>query len=257
VDSDVALAGGSEPRVFATTRWSLILASGSAESEEQKARDALGELCRLYWRPIFAFVCRRGYSTQDAEDLTQDFFLMMLEGSWLQHADPSRGRFRSLLLKSLQNFLNDAAEKKQARKRGGDASFVSWDDWMAEAPSHLSISAQALDSWSPERVFDLRWAATVVEQALRHLREECESKGRLRVFDAMSAYLTAERSDVSYAKLALSLGIAESAVKKLLHRMRERYRSLLRDEVAHTVENPADVDDEIRYLCAALAAGVE
>jgi RNA polymerase sigma factor (sigma-70 family) len=257
MDSDVALAGGSEPRVFATTRWSLILASGSGENEEQKARDALGELCRLYWRPIFAFVCRRGCSTQDAEDLTQDFFLMMLEGSWLQHADPSRGRFRSLLLKSLQNFLNDAAEKKQAGKRGGDASFVSWDDWMAEAPSHLSISAQALDSWSPERVFDLRWAATVVEQALRHLREECESKGRLRVFDAMSAYLTAERSDVSYAKLALSLGIAETAVKKLLYRMRERFRGLLRDEVAQTVENPADVDDEIRHLCAALAAGVE
>ena len=257
MDSHVALAGGSEPRVFATTRWSLILASGSAESEGQKARDALSELCRLYWRPIFAFVCRRGYSTQDAEDLTQDFFLMMLEGSWLQHADPSRGRFRSLLLKSLQNFLNDAAEKKQARKRGGDVEFVSWDDWMAEAPSHLSVSAQALESWSPERVFDLRWAATVVEQALRHLREECESKGRLRVFDAMSAYLTAERSDVSYAKLALSLGIAETAVKKLLHRMRERYRALLRDEVAHTVENPADVDDEIRHLCAALAAGVE
>jgi RNA polymerase sigma factor (sigma-70 family) len=255
--SDVALAGGSEPRVFATTRWSLILASGSAESEGQKVRDALSELCRLYWRPIFAFVCRRGYSTQDAEDLTQDFFLMMLEGSWLQHADPSRGRFRSLLLKSLQNFLNDATEKKQARKRGGDASFVSWDDWMAEAPSHLSISAQALESWSPERVFDLRWAATVVEQALRHLREECESKGRLRVFDAMSVYLTAERSDVSYAKLASSLGIAETAVKKLLHRMRERYRALVRDEVAQTVENPADVDDEIRHLCAALAAGVE
>jgi RNA polymerase sigma factor (sigma-70 family) len=257
MDSDVALAGGSEPRVFATTRWSLILASGSGENEEQKAQEALGELCRLYWRPIFAFVCRRGYSAQDAEDLTQDFFLMMLEGSWLQHADPSRGRFRSLLLKSLQNFLNDAAERKQARKRGGDASFVSWDDWMAEAPSHLSISAQALESWSPERVFDLRWAATVVEQALRHLREECESKGRLRVFDAMSAYLTAERSDVSYAKLALSLGIAETAVKKLLHRMRERYRALVRDEVAQTVENPADVDDEIRHLCAALAAGVE
>jgi RNA polymerase sigma-70 factor (ECF subfamily) len=135
--------------------------------------------------------------------------------------------------------------------------FVSWDDWMAEAPSHLSISAQALESWSPERVFDLRWAATVVEHALLHLREECERKGRLRVFDAMSSYLTAERSDVSYAALGLSLGIAETAVKKLLYRMRERFRELLRDEVAHTVENQADVDDEIRHLCAALAAGTQ
>ena len=182
---------------------------------------------------------------------------MMLEGDWLKQVDPARGRFRSLLLKSLQNFLNDAAEKQHARKRGGDVGFVSWDDWMAEAPSHLSVSAEALNSWSPEKVFDLRWAATVVEQALRHLREECESKGRLRVFDAMSGYLTAERSDVSYAKLALSLGIAETAVKKLLFRMRERYRELLRDEVAHTVEDPADVDDEIRHLCAALAVGVK
>lgn len=251
------MESGSGPRAFASTRWSLILSSANAEGAEEKTREALAELCRIYWRPIFAFVCRRGYSTQDAEDLTQDFFLMMLEDNWLQHADPSRGRFRSLLLKSLQHFLNDAAEKKQARKRGGGVEFVSWDDWVAEAPSHLSVSAQALESCSPERIFDLRWAATVVEQALRHLREECESKGRLRVFEAMSAYLTAERSDVSYAKLALSLGIAETAVKKLLHRMRERYRSLLRDEVAHTVENPADVDDEIRHLCAALAAGVE
>jgi len=182
---------------------------------------------------------------------------MMLEGDWLKQVDPARGRFRSLLLKSLQNFLNDAAEKQHARKRGGDVGFVSWDDWMAEAPSHLSVSEEALNSWSPEKVFDLRWAATVVEQALRHLREECESKGRLRVFDAMSGYLTAERSDVSYAKLALSLGIAETAVKKLLFRMRERYRELLRDEVAHTVEDPADVDEEIRHLCAALAVGVE
>jgi RNA polymerase sigma-70 factor (ECF subfamily) len=135
--------------------------------------------------------------------------------------------------------------------------FVSWDDWMAEAPSNLLVSAEALESSSPEKVFDLRWAATVVEQALRHLREECESKGRLRVFDAMSAYLTAERSDVSYAKLALCLGVAETAVKKLLFRMRERFRDLLRDEVAHTVENPADIDAEIRHLCAALAAGTE
>ena len=168
---------GSEPRVFATTRWSLILSAANSEGEEQKARDALAELCRTYWRPIFSFVCRRGYSTEDAQDLTQDFFVMMLETNWLQHADPNRGRFRSLLLKSLQNFLNNAAEKNQTRKRGGDVEFVSWDDWMAEAPSRLSISAQALDSLPPERLFDLRWAVTVVEQALRRLREECEGKG--------------------------------------------------------------------------------
>ena len=257
MNSEVCKEGAGEARAFATTRWSLILSAANSEGEEQKARDALAELCRTYWRPIFLFGSHRGYSTEDAQDLTQDFFVMILETNWLQHADPNRGRFRSLLLKSLQNFLVNAAERTQARKRGGDAQFVSWDDWMAEASSQLSISSQALDSLPPERLFDLRWAATVVEQALRRLREECESKGRLRLFDVLSSHLTAERADVSYANLSDALGLAESAVKKQLHNMRQRYRWLLRDEVAHTVENPADVEDEIRYLCAVLAAGTE
>src|SRR6266704_2781400 len=150
VNSEVCKEGASGPRAFATTRWSLILSAANSGGEEQKARDALAELCRTYWRPIFLFVSRRGYSTEDAQDLTQDFFVMILEGNWLQHADPSRGRFRSLLLKSLQNFLNDAADKTYARKRGGDVSFVSWDAWMAEAPSQLSISTETLNSWPAE-----------------------------------------------------------------------------------------------------------
>jgi RNA polymerase sigma factor (sigma-70 family) len=254
---DVGKEGAGELRAFVTTRWSVVLSAANSESGKQEARDALAELCRTYWRPIFSFVCRRGYSMEDAQDLTQDFFVMILGHHWLEHADPDRGRFRSLLLKSLQNFLNNAAERTHARKRGGDVDFVSWDDWMAEAPSPLSISAQALDSLLPERLFDLRWAATVVEKALRRLREECEGKGRLRLFHALSCHLTAERDEVSYANLSASLGIAETAVKKQLHNMRLRYRWLLRDEVAHTVANPADVEDEIRHLCAALAAGTE
>jgi RNA polymerase sigma-70 factor (ECF subfamily) len=257
VNAEVGAQGAGEPRVFATTRWSLILSAANSESGGQNARTALNELCRTYWRPIFSFVCRRGYSIEDAQDLTQDFFVKILERNWLEHADPNRGRFRSLLLTSLQNFLNSAAERTHTRKRGGDVEFVSWDDWMAEAPSQLSISAQALDSLSPERLFDLRWATTVVEQALRRLREECEGKDRLRLFYALSRHLTEEREEVSYANLSATLGVAETAVKKQLHTMRQRYRSLLRDEVAHTVENPADVEDEIRYLCAALAAGTE
>jgi RNA polymerase sigma factor (sigma-70 family) len=195
------------------------------------------------------------YSAEDAQDLTQDFFVMILESNWLRQADESRGRFRSFLLKSLQNFLNHAVERKQARKRGGDLQFVSWDEWMAEAPSQSTIPPQALETLAPERLFDLRWAATVVEQALRRLREECEARGRLRLFEKLSIHLTAERGEVSYAGLAKSLGVAETMVKKQLHNLRQRYRWLLRDEVAHTVENPADVDDEIRHLCAALAAG--
>src|SRR5215470_799110 len=165
---------------FITTRWSVVLSCADSKIESIAARDALAELCRIYWRPIFAFICRRGYSTQDAEDLTQDFFVIMMEGDWLQNADPSRGRFRSLLLKSLKNFLNDAADKIRARKRGGDVSFISWDPWMIELPSQWSISTKSLNSLPAERLFDVRWAATVVERALGRLREECERQGRGR-----------------------------------------------------------------------------
>ncbi len=248
--------GGNRPREFVTTRWSLILSAVNG-SEEQKARDALAELCRTYWRSVFSFVCRRGYSTQDAQDLTQDFFITILKENWLHHADRSRGRFRSLLLKSLQNFLVNAAEKAHAHKRGGGAEFISWDDWMAEAQSQLSIPIQALDSVPPERIFDLTWATTVVEHAFQRLREECESKGKLWLFQALSSHLTDERDELSYANLSAELEMAETAVKKQLHNMRQRYRSLLRDEVSQTVDDPADVDDEIRYLCASLATGTE
>ena len=247
----------SRPGAFVTTRWSLVLSGANSKSQEKDTHAALAELCRIYWRPIFAFVSRRGYSAEDAEDLTQDFFVMILEGDWLQKANPSRGRFRSLLLKSLQNFLSDAADKTYTRKRGGDVSFVSWDAWMAEAPSELSMSTQTVQSLPAERLFDVQWAATVVERALRRLRDECERKGRLRVFDALSAYLIAERDDVSCASLAATLGVPQGTVKKLLYRMRQRYRWLLRDEVAQTVENPADIEDELRHLCGALAASSE
>jgi RNA polymerase sigma factor (sigma-70 family) len=245
------------PGQFITTRWSVVLSCANMEIETAAARDALSELCKTYWRPIFAYICRRGYSAQDAEDLTQDFFTNLLQGHLLQRADPERGRFRSLLLKALQDFLGHAVEKLRARKRGGDVKFVSWDDWMAEAPSQLSISPQALNSWSPERLYDLRWAATVVEQALRRLREECQGKRRLRLFETLSLYLATDRADVSYQNLATILGIAESVVKKQLHNLRRRYRWLLYDEVAQTVADPSDVDGEIRHLCATLAAGTD
>ncbi len=255
--SDASAAADGASRRFMTTRWSLILSSLDSESDEGKAGEALAQLCRIYWRPIFAFICRKGYSVPDAQDLTQDFFVMVLKGDLIRHADRNRGRFRSLLLTALQNFLLDAHDKRSAKKRGGDLQFVSWDDWMAEAPSHLSIPSAAIDQWPAEKLFDVRWAATVAEQALRRLAEECESHGRRRVFDALSGSLTAEREDVSYATLARGLGVDTTAIKRLLHQMRQRYRELLRAEVAETIERPADVDDELRYLCAALAVGQE
>jgi RNA polymerase sigma-70 factor (ECF subfamily) len=238
---------------FKTTHWSVVL-HADPMSPDPKGTGALAQLCRTYWRPIFAFVCRRGYPVTDAQDLTQDFFMMILKGNFLKLADPSRGRFRALLLTSLKNFLADMAEKRHAEKRGSKFEFVSWDDWMAEAPSHLSIPVRTLERLSPERVFDLRWAATIVERALQRLREECESRGRRRLFDLISTYLTVEREDVSYAVIAEKLGAPESEVKRLLYQMRQRYRDLLRVEVAHTVEHPEDIDAEIRYLCLTLAS---
>jgi RNA polymerase sigma factor (sigma-70 family) len=243
----------AESQGFGTTRWSLILSAAGSSADEQKAREALAELCRTYWRPVFLFVSRQGYSLEEAQDLTQDFFAMILESNWLRRADEHRGRFRSFLLKSLQNFLSHAKERTRAVKRGGRVEFVSWDEWMAEAPSQMCVPADTLQSILPEHLFDLRWAAIVVEHALQRLREECEAKGRLRLFETLSVHLTLERGDLSYASLAGTLGIAETMVKKQLHNLRKRYRWFLRDEVAHTVENLADIDDEIRHLCAALA----
>jgi RNA polymerase sigma factor (sigma-70 family) len=254
VKPDATAKGEHSPNRFVTTRWSVVLSCADMAGEQDKAREALAELCRTYWRPIFAFICRHGYSVPDAQDLTQDFFLMVLEGDLLKRADPSRGRFRTLLLKALVNFLADDTVKKHARKRGGNVQFVSWDDWMAEAPSQLSISAEESEKWPAEKIFDVRWAATVVEHALRQLAEECESHGRRRVFDVLSNYLAAERQDVSYSSLSKTLGVPETSVKRLVHQLRQRYRSLLRAEVAETVERPDDVEDELLYLCAALAA---
>jgi RNA polymerase sigma-70 factor (ECF subfamily) len=239
---------------FRTTRWSVVLSCAQTGELRDVAERALTELCRIYWRPIFALICRRGHSVIDAQDLTQDFFVMLLKGNLLSLADPARGRFRSLLRTAVENFLNDKQHQARRQKRGGRVQFVAWDEWMAEAPSQLSIHGQELEGWPAERIFDVRWAATVVEQALRRLAEECESRGRLRLFTALSKYLSLERVEISYASLSASLGVPETVIKRVLHQLRARYRIILRDEVSRTVANPADVDDEIRYLCAALAS---
>ena len=172
---------------FATTRWSLIRNGGGA-GRPSAADAGLTQLCQIYWRPIFTFIYRRGYSAQDAQDLTQDFFIVILEGTLLQSADPTRGRFRSLLIKSLKNFLVDAQVKRRTQKRGGDLQFVSWEKWMAEAPCQLSISTQTLTTSPAEALFDLSWAAAIAEEALRRLRMECESKGRRRVYEVLHRY---------------------------------------------------------------------
>lgn len=253
MSADATIAGDRGPGRFATTRWSLILTYANSETATETARHALAELCRTYWRPIFEFLCRRGYSAPDAQDLAQDFFLMIIEGNLLLVAHPNRGRFRSLLLKSLQNFLNDDYDRSRAAKRGGGKDFVPWHDWMAESPSQFSTSFRGQGNWTPEKAFDVRWAVTVTEEALRRLADECENCGRRRIFNTLSKYLMTERGEVSYAKLSLSLGVPARSVKQLLHHFRARYRNILRDEISQTVDTADDVDDETRYLCEVLA----
>ena len=150
---ETAVGDLAEPRGFDTTHWSLILSAAGSNSDEQKTREALAELCRTYWRPAFVFVSRQGYSVEEAQDLTQDFFAMILESNWLRRADEHRGRFRSFLLKSLQNFLSHADERTRAVKRGGRMAFVSWDEWMAEAPSQVSVPAETLQYISAGATF--------------------------------------------------------------------------------------------------------
>ncbi len=179
--------------------------------------------------------------------------MMILQDKFFASANPNRGRFRCFLLKSLKNFLIDAEIKRHRHKRGGDFAFVSWEELMAEAPSQLLISARAVESCPAETLFDLRWAASVAEQALRRLREECESQGHRRTYGALRDYLTADRTEISYEHLSKILGVSTSTVKRLMHQFRARYRRLLREEIAETVEDGADVDDEIRYLCRALS----
>jgi RNA polymerase sigma factor (sigma-70 family) len=253
VDNPAGDRVAESPR-FATTRWSLILSCGNREEAQDKAHQALTELCRIYWRPVFAFICHRGYSVPDAQDLTQDFFVTLLNRKLLSLADPNRGRFRSLLCTALKNFLADQRDKATREKRGGRVQFVAWDDWMAEAPSQLSLATHDLAAWTAERIFDFRWAATVVEQGLRRLSEECARRGKLRVFTLLSNYLTSERSEISYPSLAASLGIPEATIKRVLHDLRARFRAILREEVSQTLDDPADIDEEVRHLCAALAS---
>jgi RNA polymerase sigma-70 factor (ECF subfamily) len=241
---------------FQTTRWSVITSFADGSGDETQAREALSYLCRTYWRPIFAFISHHGHTEADAQDLTQEFFLMMLKGRFFRQADRTRGRFRSFLRAALKNFLSDARIRFGAEKRGGKVNFVAWDDWMAEAPSHFAMPAKALERWTPEQIFDARWAATLAEQALRRLQEECEMRGRRRVFDTLSPMLTADRDEISYELLGRELSLGSEEIKRLLHQLRRRYRALLRAEVAQTVQSKSEIEDELRYLISALGPSV-
>jgi DNA-directed RNA polymerase specialized sigma24 family protein len=235
---------GGRPKL-PTTQWGLVVAASAEGAAE--ARAALEELYRLYCYPVYAFIRRRGHGRQDAQHLTQDFFVHLLEKGTLGRADPQRGRFRSFLLGALDHFLAHAAERTRAGKRGGGCQWLFLDDDAAE--DHYQLAAP--EGITAEKVFDARWAATLVEATFARLRGELESEGKGRLFETLQGFLLG-REDASYQQVADALSLSLGALKTAIHRLRGRYRALLREEVARTVATPAEVDEELRYLLAAL-----
>jgi DNA-directed RNA polymerase specialized sigma24 family protein len=246
VDASLDSTAGERPN-FRTTQWGLV-ATAAAEGAAE-ARVALEELYRLYCYPVYAFIRRRGHGRHDAQDLTQDFFVHLSEKGAFGRADPQRGRFRNFLLGALDHFLANAAERASAAKRGGGCQWVFLDDDAAEHRYQLA----APEGMTAEKVFEARWAATLVEATFARLRSELESEGKGYLFEALQGFVVGEK-DASYQQVADALGLSLGALKTVIYRLRGRYRTLLREEVARTVATPVEVDEELRYLRVALRA---
>jgi DNA-directed RNA polymerase specialized sigma24 family protein len=232
------------PYQFPTTRWTLVVAAG--DPHEKEARSALVSLCENYWYPLYAYLRRRGYPADQAQDLTQGFFIRMLEGRYLDRADPEKGRFRSFLLSSLKFFVADEEDRDRAHKRGGGAlvplEFSSGEERYRREPAHDE---------TPERIFERRWALSVLDRVVERLREEFVQHGRPEHFERLKIFLLGQ-SDAPYAALAREMNTSEGALKVAIHRLRKRYRELFRQEIADTVADPAEVESELRYLATVL-----
>jgi RNA polymerase sigma-70 factor (ECF subfamily) len=229
---------------FPTTRWTLVVAAGDPNRKE--ARSALVSLCENYWYPLYAYLRRRGYPTDQAQDLTQEFFIRVLEGRYLNRTDPEKGRFRAFLLTSLKFFVADVGDRNRAQKRGGGAllplEFPSGEERYQREPSHDE---------TPERIFERRWALSVLDRVVEKLRDEFVRHGRPEHFERLKVFLLGH-SDASYATLASEMHTSEGALKVAIHRLRKRYRELFRQEIADTVADPAEVESELRFLADAL-----
>jgi RNA polymerase sigma factor (sigma-70 family) len=234
-------AGSSQ---FPTTRWTLVVAAGDPQRKE--ARSALVSLCQNYWYPLYAYLRRRGYSADEAQDLTQEFFMRVLEGRYLDRADPEKGRFRSFILTSLRFFVADEEDRQRARKRGGGTvvslEFSSGEERYQREPAHDE---------TPERIFERRWALAVLDRVVEKLRNEFVHHGRLEHFERLKVFLLGQ-SEASYAALAREMNTSEGALKVAIHRLRKRYRELFRQEIADTVADPVEVESELRFLAAVL-----
>ncbi len=233
---------------FATTHWSVVMAAGRPKSASYQ--QALETLCKTYWFPLYAYLRRHGCDSNQAEDYTQAFFTGLLAKGGLRLADPKRGKFRSFLLGSLKHFLSNERARARAKKRGGGRKVLSLDFENAESQYAL----EPRDELSPEKLFERSWALTVLARTMARLQAEAISTNKQNLFDRLKVYLTAEKSSVPYRDVAAELDIAEGAVRVAVHRLRRRYRELLRDEIAQTVTSDGQVDEEIRDLFAALGS---
>lgn len=231
---------------FCTTHWSLVLAAGQPGQTE--AVEALAEICRTYWYPLYAYVRRRGYTPEEAQDLTQDFFARLLEKGTVQVADPMRGRFRSFLLAALTNFLNNAWDHAHTFRRGSGYQIISLD---AQSSENRYLH-EPFHEETPEKLYDRHWALTVIEAALAAVREEYVRAGKAELFDSLHKFLPGGEATTSYSELGTRLGLSESAVKVAVHRLRRRYAAQLRQVIAQTLGPDQDLDGELRHLLSAL-----
>ncbi len=229
---------------FPTTRWTLVVAAGDPHRKE--ARSALVSLCENYWYPLYAYLRRCGYPADKAQDPTQEFFIRLLEGRYLDRADPEKGRFRAFMLTSLKFFVADEEDRQRARKRGGGLlvpmEFSSGEERYQREPAHDE---------TPERIFERRWALSVLDRVVEKLRNEFVHHGRPEHFERLKVFLLGQ-SEAPYAALAREMKTSEGALKVAIHRLRKRYRDLFRQEIEDTVADPAEVDSEIRYLAVVL-----
>jgi RNA polymerase sigma-70 factor (ECF subfamily) len=235
-----------EAERFATTHWSLVLAAGQRASPE--SQQALATLCQTYWYPLYAFVRRQGHNAEDARDLTQEFFATLLEKDYLRIADSRRGRFRSFLLAAVKHFLSKQRERANTQKRGGGRQSLPLDFQTGESRYHQEPAHDI----TPESIYERRWALTLLHQVLQRLQEEFIQAGKQPLFERLKEFLTGDKSRGTYRQVAGELGLTEGAVKVAVHRLRQRYRELLRAEIAQTVTAPEEVDDELRQLFAAV-----